>query len=207
MARTLNGLDVQANFLLYITNLRGKDLSWEIPFKTYMNYRKRNRLVPNKEDDFRRFVTPKEAILKRIATDISLANISSFQSGADYCQLIMDFVHRLPYQEKKEEYTKYPIETLCEFGGNCVDMSVLGATLLNIRGIETCFIDFPEHLAVGVNVQAKGEYVIYKGQKYYVAEMSVTAEVSKSYSPSIIGQTLDRDLSKAKIYTARPRGH
>lgn len=205
MASMVNGLEIDANFLLYLSNLRGKDFRWEIPFKTYIGYRKRKRPMPNAGDDFRRFVTPKEDILQKIVADITLANITVIPDMVDYCQLVMDFVHRIPYQDKKEHYTKYPIETLCEFGGNCVDMSVLGATLLNIGGIETCFIDFPEHLAVGVNVPARGGYVMYRGQKYYVAEMSGTRELSRSYSLFRVGDSLDRDLSKARIYTAKPR--
>ncbi|HLC52701.1 MAG TPA: hypothetical protein VJI98_05645 [Candidatus Nanoarchaeia archaeon] len=202
MTKTVSGLDIDANFQFYITNLRGQDFKWNIPFKTYMKYRRRTRLFPNSNDNFRKFVTPTENIIKDIVRDIIIGNI---ESRLDYAQLVMDFVNRIPYQDRKEEYTKYPVETLCEFGGNCVDMSVLGATMLSLGGIETCFIDFPDHLALGVNIPTKGEYVIYRGEKYYVAEMSSTPTLSRDSAQIKIGDTLGLDLNEAKIYTARPK--
>ena len=76
----------------------------------------------------------------------------------------------------REDYPKYPIETVYEKQGDCEDLSILLVGLLRDMGFETCFVVFPAHVGVGIRLDdaENGTYFEYDGIKYYYVE--TTAE-------------------------------
>ena len=72
----------------------------------------------------------------------------------------------------KEDYPKYPIETVYEMEGDCEDLSILLVALLRKMGFETCFVVFSDHVGVGIRLDdaENGTYFEYDGVKYYYVE-------------------------------------
>ena len=84
----------------------------------------------------------------------------------------------MPYAEDivttgYDEYARYPLETLVDYGGDCEDTSILMAALLKAMGYDAVLLYFsgdPGHVAVGVAGQFSGSYFDYQGAKYYYLE-------------------------------------
>lgn len=98
---------------------------------------------------------------------------------ADY---VASFVQSMPYTTDydttgRDEYPRYPVETLFKRGGDCEDTSVLIATLLDGLGINVVLLHLEgeQHIALGVDVpKSYGIYYEYIGTKYWFLE--TTAE-------------------------------
>ncbi|MGA9141701.1 MAG: transglutaminase domain-containing protein [Methanocella sp.] len=100
------------------------------------------------------------------------------QSGAekgytryDDAMNIITLVQSVPYvDDHPTGAPKYPLETLVEGQGDCKDKAVLAAALLREAGFDVVLLKFPEHLSVGINVDAAGTSYEYNGVRYYYAE-------------------------------------
>ena len=94
--------------------------------------------------------------------------LSSFVRSTEYISDIKD--------GESYEYPKYPIETLCDNGGDCEDKSILLASLLNIFNVKVALIglhyDDIGHMIVGVAGDSlSGQYYVEdNGDKYYALD-------------------------------------
>ena len=73
---------------------------------------------------------------------------------------------------------KYPIETICEGGGDCEDQSILFVSLLESIGFDTILIIIPGHCYAGVRLDAAptwgdGWSVSVDEVKYYTCETTM----------------------------------
>lgn len=90
--------------------------------------------------------------------------------------LLVSFIQSLPYTSDAvttefDEYPRYPIETLVDFGGDCEDTSILGAALLKSMGKDVILLKLPNHLAVGIaGIISQGYYYFYNNKNYYYLE-------------------------------------
>ncbi|OPY25792.1 MAG: Transglutaminase-like superfamily protein [Methanocella sp. PtaU1.Bin125] len=105
--------------------------------------------------------------------------VSQFrQGGAGYgynryddAMNIITFVQSVPYVDDHPAGSpKYPLETLADGQGDCKDKAVLAAALLREAGFDVVLLRLPEHLAVGLNVDAAGTSYEYGGARYYYVE-------------------------------------
>jgi hypothetical protein len=201
MVKKVSGLSLDSFFTLYLHQFKGHDWQWKIPTDTYLKYKRKYRLKENTLESSKKFVTSKEPNLNKILNDLGQNSIGLKwkKDKVSVAELVVDFVHQFPYQKRSPSYIKYPIEMLCEYGGNCVDATVLGASLLEIANIETCFIEFFDHMALGINVPYSGEHVELNGKKFYVTEMANIRWLNQDYKFEI-GGGVGRDVSKGKYY-------
>jgi hypothetical protein len=76
--------------------------------------------------------------------------------------------------KQKEEYPRYPLETLWDGVGDCEDSSILAAAILDATGYDTVLLQFGNHMAVGVaetkSDEFSGDGYIYNEKKYYYLE-------------------------------------
>lgn len=92
----------------------------------------------------------------------------------------------------QSEFRAYPLETLRNRAGDCEDVSILSVSILTYMGYDCVFLDYPDHIAVGVALDSpNGFHHEYNGKNYYYAEAT-------SYS-SKIGSMSDLDLGKCEI--------
>lgn len=160
----------------FVWNYDGKvwTLSLHIPEYLYEYYTNKTR-VPSKE--YSVYVThPYDD--EYISTIVSEFVDIKAQEGYDEIQtinLITGFVQSLPYASDNvttsfDEYPRYPVETLVDSGGDCEDTSILTAALLEAYGCDVVLVSLPEHMAIGVNVDASGVYYLYEDVRYFYLE-------------------------------------
>jgi len=102
-------------------------------------------------------------------------------------EFVIAFVQHLPYTVDSvttpyDEYPRYPVETLVDNGGDCEDISILLASLLNSMSYEVVLVIFPEtshtegHVGVGIlgSEGISGAYFEVDGNKYFYIETTDT---------------------------------
>jgi len=110
--------------------------------------------------------------LDRIGAEYGLSN-------PEIVDLSMKFVQQLRYTPDDistpyNQYARYPIQTLIQRGGDCVDTSILLASILRELGYGCVLLALwdVEHMAVGVKGDSSisGTYYDFDGDRYYYVE-------------------------------------
>lgn len=98
------------------------------------------------------------------------------KNGLNEIRLALSFVQALPYQDGLGSYQKYAVETLLDTAGDCSDTSVLLAGIFAVWGYDSVFLEFPEHLAVGLWTDPipGGTYWSHRGRRFYLCETTGT---------------------------------
>jgi len=90
--------------------------------------------------------------------------------------LLISFIQSLPYTSDAvttgfDEYPRYPVETLVDYGGDCEDTSILTAALLKSMAKDVILLKLYNHLSVGIaGISSQGYYYLYNGKNYYYLE-------------------------------------
>ena len=111
----------------------------------------------------RTFVTYQDKYVRELAS--MLSEISA-QKGLDQlstANLVLDFVQSMEYQSDEVfmghvEYWKFPLETLCDQGGDCEDTAILYSSLMKAMGFDTVLIIVPGHMASGILLSGETTY-------------------------------------------------
>jgi hypothetical protein len=117
-----------------------------------------------------------------VYTAHQLLSMSHAQTDVEQINFVASFVQGIPYMKDDPnndsyEYPRYPIESLKEHRGDCDDKAILGAALLASLGYNVSLLRLPQHMAVGVHLDATvGSYSYYIDRYYYL-------EMTAVYSP------------------------
>jgi len=92
--------------------------------------------------------------------------------------LVLDLVQRFPYVRDidstgRQDYWRFPLETLADQKGDCEDSSILLSALLSAMGHKTCFFDITDHAAIGVTELPEESGVSFEatdGLRFYYVE-------------------------------------
>ena len=96
-----------------------------------------------------------------------------------YCQDRGDFESCIHYVEDgTDDFSKYPIETLCEGCGDCEDQSILFASLVRSLGYDVRICIVPGHCFVAVKLDSApthtdGWYLTIDEEYYYICETTM----------------------------------
>lgn len=117
------------------------------------------------------------ATCKNIADAILKAAESQGYTKSQTVHEAIRFVQSIPYKTDidsrgQREYPKYPVETIYEDNGDCEDLSMLLLSIIREMGFQTCFIEFSDHIGVGILGAdgLEGAYYEVNGRKYYYVE-------------------------------------
>ncbi len=99
--------------------------------------------------------TTDDYYLKVLAQKLNETATQQGYTDFDKVSFVLAFVQSLPYTSDsvttgRDEYPRFPIETLVDDGGDCEDTSILFATLTLIMGYGTVYINPTDHYAVGI---------------------------------------------------------
>jgi tetratricopeptide (TPR) repeat protein len=131
----------------------------------------RNNLTWDDDRKAAAFVTARDPTVQRFARNVLAANQQSFHSSfntqfqqamAMYQALfgyglkyVIDpdssFI-QLSQNEAAIDYVQFPVQTLENRSGDCDDLSVLFAALMEAIGVQTAFLTTPGHIFVAVNL-------------------------------------------------------
>ncbi len=113
-----------------------------------------------------------------------------------YCQDRGDFEPSMHYiEDGVDDFSKYPVETLAEGGGDCEDQAILFASLVRSLGydVEICIV--PGHAFVAVRLDSPpthtdGDSVIIDEVDYYVCETTMYGWLIGDYPESYQSETV-----------------
>jgi len=123
--------------------------------------------------------TTKDSYVLSLAKELNDTANELRYNSFDTISFVLSFVQSLPYTSDsvttgRDEYPRFPIETLVDDGGDCEDTSILFATLTLIMGYGTVYINPPDHYAVGIlGNNLHGTYWTYpegSNKTYYYCE-------------------------------------
>lgn len=133
---------------------------------------------------------------KPIVRDLARKLEAIASSETDRVEAALTYVQSLPYSydstsKGKDEYVRYPVETLVDGCGDCEDKSVLLAAILHEMNIGFVLLMAPDHMAVGVNCEPHNGATgfMFNGKKYYYAE---TTEIDFKIGQVPTNVALDR---------------
>ena len=174
----------------YSTNYDLDDyLFWvQVPFSNYYYFR-----INKSHDTVRTSYGALVASLETFCHKSSIQSIASFIKSScnnqnddeEVIDAILNFVQDkgnftpcIHYISEGDDVPKYPLETVCEGGGDCEDKSILFVSLLESLGFDTILIVIPGHCFAGVhmdtppshNFQIIDWYIEKDGKKYYTCE-------------------------------------
>lgn len=141
--------------------------------ETYRFYRQRTR-----NRDYSLFATDSfdDKLITNFAKSIEKLSNKNNLTHLDQLYLVVAFIQSLPYTSDsvttgKDEYPRFPYETLYEKGGDCEDTAILAAAILSEMGYECVLIQLEQHMALAVSFkEGQGDYYLLNGKKYYYLE-------------------------------------
>ena len=122
-------------------------------------------------------------VVKALAAELTDAKMSD----AEKIQEALVFVQSLPYaldknSKGRNEYVRYPVETLADGRGDCEDKAILLGALLYEMDIDFVLLSLPDHAAIGVCCDAdeSSSYIMYNDKKYrYLETTAVGWEIGR----------------------------
>ena len=123
--------------------------------------------------------TTDDSYIQSLAKKLNDTTTQQEYNSFDAVSFVLAFVQSLPYTSDsvttgRDEYPRFPIETLVDDGGDCEDTSILFATLTLLMGYGTVYINPPNHFAVGIlGNDLRGTYWTYpegSNKTYYYCE-------------------------------------
>jgi hypothetical protein len=132
----------------------------------------------NDDSDYAKFITPQA--VEPIAESIQKITDKLPHSDEQFADAVLMMVHQIPYTITEP---KYPVETLKDNTGDCVELSFLAASIMRAGGLDVVLIHYtgidPEHMNVGVYLPNQPVYHTltspltgfeYNNKTYWTAE-------------------------------------
>lgn len=175
---TQNLPDTNITQTYVINSQRWGDIVWtlDLPMSRYNYYREKTRPVVY-FDYAKMAVDPQDDdIIEAIIRNIRDTAAAKGLNRKDQLSLVLSFVQSIAYAEDiattyRNEYPRYPVETLLEKQGDCEDTSVLAAAILTKMGYDVSLLLFEkfDHMGVGVNYYELeyGNSWIADGKRYW----------------------------------------
>ncbi|TDQ71288.1 hypothetical protein C7391_0396 [Methanimicrococcus blatticola] len=110
---------------------------------------------------------------------------------------VISFVQSIHYTSDydstgREEYPRYPVETLTDKTGDCEDTVILAAAILDELGYDPILVLVPQHMVLGIRDTGNysGQFYEYNGEKYYYVETTSPGHqvgaVPESVDPTLV---------------------
>ncbi|MFH1015714.1 MAG: hypothetical protein V1771_01780 [Chloroflexota bacterium] len=181
-----------------IDGKRWGEIVWtlELPMSRYIYYR--DKLRPQVFFDYVKMATDPQDddIIDAIIRNIRDTAAAKGLDRKDQLSLVLSFVQSMTYSDDivstyRNEYARYPVETLFEKVSDCEDTSILAAAILTKMGFDVALILFEQfdHMGVGVDYYELeyGNSWIYEGRRYWYFE--TTGGRSLGWAPTEYAKT------------------
>ncbi len=151
-----------------------RSINITVPEQLYDYYSEKERYQTT---DYRGYVRHPldDHYVEALLYEFNLIQMAEGLSEEDKTDLTISFIQNMEYildlySKGQTEYPRFPVETLVDGGGDCEDTGILMASLLGAMGYNVSLILLPDHLAVGVEVNATGVHWVYDNVTYYYLE-------------------------------------
>lgn len=174
-----------------------KDVSIKVDKWTYTQYRNKERYSLNEWKDMI-YESLNEDYIDTLFEELEEVldkNSKGDISNSELIKFVQEFSYYNDIETGKNEYPKYPIETLWDQGGDCEDSSILLSTLIAKNGYGVALIDLPNHMAVGIYCDPQ------PGQSYYEVDGKEYCYIETTAEGWDIGEIPSKyDGDTAKLY-------
>jgi prepilin-type processing-associated H-X9-DG protein len=160
-------------------------LRTNIAYDVYLSYRQDT--VTRHADDVaeavilsKTFVTTDSGVVNNISRAFDLASGDLGLEPRETVNLVLSFVQNIRYVEDevsvtRDEYWRYPVETLYDRMGDCEDKAFLFASIMEAMGYDAVILFFDGHAAAGIACAGvEGTYYDYDGSKYFYCETTAS---------------------------------
>lgn len=129
------------------SDITSKDIGLDEMLNQNLTFPNGDRTITS-QSDLNKFVTANNVLIKSIADKIVVRACSSPSQSCQAKALFYFVRNNFVYISDPvyTEYVKYPLETMINGGGDCDDLAVLTASLIQSIGIQTEFVFVPEHV-------------------------------------------------------------
>ena len=131
------------------------------------------------------FHTSSDRYILDVAGQLSAQAPSMDRAG--FARLVLSFAQCVDYvtdmdSAGRNEYWKYPLETLWDGGGDCEDKAILCGALMMACGYDVAFVLFDDHAmtAVDVDVENPGHWVEQDGRRYVLCETTSDWDIGRT---------------------------
>jgi len=168
-----------------------------VPEQLYDYYREKERYQTT---DYRGYVfnPVDDQYVEALVYEFDLIQVVEGLSEENKTDLVISFIQNMDYTLDTDskgltEYPRFPVETLVDGGGDCEDTGILMASLLDAMGYNVSLILMPDHLAVGIEMNATGVHWVYDNVTYYYLETTAPGWEEGEVPP-------EHDPEEATIY-------
>ena len=151
-----------------------RSVSVSVPESLYDYYRVKERFTTT---DYRGYVLHPydDGYVSVLTREFEVFRVEEGLTEPQLMELAVSFVQSMEYVAESPagglgDYPKYPLETLVDGGGDCEDTSILMASILESMGYNVSLLLLPNHMAVGLAVDATGVHWTVEGVTYYYLE-------------------------------------
>lgn len=151
-----------------------RSVSITVPEQLYDYYSEKDRYQTT---DYRGYILHPldDMYVEALVYEFNLIQVDEGLSEENKTDLVVSFIQNMEYvldadSKGLTEYPRFPVETLVDGGGDCEDTGILMASLLDAMGYNISLILLPDHLAVGIAVNATGTHWVYDNVTYYYLE-------------------------------------
>ncbi len=122
------------------------------------------------------YVTSDDSVIREVAASFERTRDDLGLDKTKTIELVLSFIQTIAYVEDSEstlrdEYWRYPVETLQDKVGDCEDKVFLFASIMEAMGYDAVALFFDGHAAAGIDLEgAKGSHYSYEGTEYYYCE-------------------------------------
>jgi hypothetical protein len=163
----------------------GIDWDWEANISQQLYQTLRSKLRPRVENaNYAVYVTHSldDIFFQNLAAAINAEGEKLGYTTYQVVELAVLFVQTIPYSYDidstgRDEYPRYPVETLVDGTGDCEDHAILLAQLLSSMNYDAILLVYTgEHMALGVADTGNmyGTYYNHNGKKYFYVETTNT---------------------------------
>ncbi len=160
----------------------------------------RNAIDWSEPESISAFVTFREESVKALARKVIAAKLpADLPAGLREAAAVFSAMRQIkikyqkdpqnPFQKRRLDYVQYPRETLSYRTGDCDDLAVLYAALLESVGVQTAFITTPGHILTAFKAPAGAEPITHDPDRYLEEEGRVWIPVETT--------SLDRSFEEA----------
>ncbi|HUV35274.1 MAG TPA: hypothetical protein VMW22_10065, partial [Candidatus Desulfaltia sp.] len=150
----------------------------KVPEALYNYYSGKERFTTT---DYRGYVVHPydDAYVAVLVREFAVIQVEEGLTDEERLKLMISFVQDMDYvadpaSAGQGDYPKYPVETLVDGGGDCEDTSILMASLLESTGFNVSLLLLPNHMAVGLEVNATGAHWTLNNVTYYYLETTAS---------------------------------
>ena len=142
------------------------------------------------------YVNPNDPIVREAAA--ALSNYTASFSDLRTANFVLSFVQNIEYREdqisvSKDEYWRFPVETLYDEQGDCEDKAFLYASIMESMGYDAVILLYDGHAAAGIDVAGGyGTYYELDGKEYFYCETTAVGwsvgDIPDEYGSAYVAQ-------------------